>query len=34
MRPASEAVVVDSSMMSLDQVFDLVKSHIDEVNHP
>jgi cytidylate kinase len=33
MRPASDAVVVDSSMMSLDQVFDLVKSHIDEVNH-
>lgn len=33
MRPASDAVVVDSSMMSLDQVFDLVKSHIDEVNY-
>jgi cytidylate kinase len=33
MRPASDAVVVDSSLMSLDQVFDLVKSHIDEVNH-
>ncbi len=31
--PASDAVVVDSSMMALDQVVDLVMSHIDDVNN-
>ncbi len=31
--PASDAVVVDSSMMSLNQVVDLVMSHIEDVNN-
>lgn len=31
--PAADAVVVDSSMMSLDQVFDLVMDHIHTVNN-
>ncbi len=30
--PAPDAIVVDSSMMNLDQVFDLVMDHIDSVN--
>ncbi len=32
MVPASDAVIVDSSMMDLDQVFELVLSHIEDVN--
>ncbi len=31
--PASDAVVVDSSMLALDQVFTLVMSHIEDVNN-
>lgn len=31
--PASDAVIVDSSMLALDQVVDLVMSHIDDVNN-
>jgi cytidylate kinase len=31
--PASDAVVVDSSMMGLDQVVDLVMDHINDVNN-
>jgi len=31
--PASDAVVVDSSMLALDQVVDLVMSHIEDVNN-
>jgi cytidylate kinase len=31
--PASDAVVVDSSMLELDQVVDLVMSHINDVNN-
>ena len=33
MVPAPDAIVVDSSMMNLDQVFDLVMDHIDSVNN-
>ncbi len=31
--PATDAVVVDSSMLDLDQVFKLVMSHIEDVNN-
>lgn len=31
--PASDAVIIDSSLMDLDQVFDLVMAHIDDINH-
>ncbi len=30
--PAPDAIIVDSSMMDLDQVFDLVMQHIEDVN--
>ncbi len=30
--PAHDAIIVDSSMMDLDQVFDLVMQHIEDVN--
>jgi CMP/dCMP kinase len=30
--PASDAIVVDGSMMDLEQVIELVMSHIDDVN--
>ena len=32
MVPASDAVIVDSSMMDLDQVFELILSHVEDVN--
>lgn len=31
--PASDAVIIDSSLMDLDQVYDLVMAHIDDINH-
>jgi len=31
--PATDAVVIDSSMMDLDQVFDLVMDHINTINN-
>jgi cytidylate kinase len=30
--PASDAIVVDSSALDLEQVFDLVTNHIDELS--